>query len=238
MKDGWTDSAAAWISSMGENGVTGDWSRENILDPSMLDRVKRENFKTALDVGCGEGRFCRILQRMGIKATGIDPTLPLLDAARARDPEGEYLKAKAEALPFDDNSFDLVISYMTLIDIPGYREAIAEMARVVRSGGTILVANLSGLSTANPNGGWLKDDEGRPISWNIDNYLSEYAIQSEWDTISIQNWHRPLSSYMQAFLAQGLTLTHFDEPKPVDPSQERAKRYARAPWFILMEWRA
>lgn len=55
MSDGWHQSAEAWIASMGERG---DWGREHILDPAMLARIDLQRFKCALDVGCGEGRFC------------------------------------------------------------------------------------------------------------------------------------------------------------------------------------
>src|SRR5690349_5255310 len=127
-ENGWEQSAAAWIAEQGEHG---DWARQNILDPVMLERVRARAFKRALDVGCGEGRFCRMLQARGISAVGIDPTPALLNVAIARDPAGRYQLAGAEALPFADASFDLVISYLTLIDIHDFRAAIGEMVRVL-----------------------------------------------------------------------------------------------------------
>jgi 2-polyprenyl-3-methyl-5-hydroxy-6-metoxy-1,4-benzoquinol methylase len=87
MTDGWNESAEAWIADQGERG---DFSREFVLDAVMLQRIERGNFKNALDVGCGEGRFCRMLRERGIAAIGIDPTAALLQTARERDPEGDY----------------------------------------------------------------------------------------------------------------------------------------------------
>jgi hypothetical protein len=52
----------------------------------------------------------------------------------------------------------------------------------------------------------------------------------------IQNWHRPLSTYLQLFLGHGLTLTHFDEPAPVGGDPATAERYRRVPYFLIMEW--
>ena len=83
MSNGWENSSQAWIESIGERG---DWAREHVLDPVMLDRVANGRFRNALDVGCGEGRFCRMLKAAGVTATGIDPTQALLDVARRRDP--------------------------------------------------------------------------------------------------------------------------------------------------------
>jgi ubiquinone/menaquinone biosynthesis C-methylase UbiE len=108
-------------------GESGDFGRRYVLDPVMLPRALSRSPKKALDVGCGEGRFCRMLKPHGIGVTGIDPTPALLAAARARDPECTYLEATAERLPFVDSVFDLVISYLSLIDIPDMHGAISEM---------------------------------------------------------------------------------------------------------------
>jgi 2-polyprenyl-3-methyl-5-hydroxy-6-metoxy-1,4-benzoquinol methylase len=67
MNIGWELSAQAWIDSMGERG---DWGREHVLDPVMHSRVAAGRFACALDVGCGEGRFCRMLKAAGVAATG------------------------------------------------------------------------------------------------------------------------------------------------------------------------
>ncbi len=132
MGNGWDESAAAWIADMGE---AGDFGRKHVLDSAMLSRLRGRGFRRALDVGCGEGRFCRRMQDLGIAPVGIDPTDALLHRARACDPEGVYLPGRAESLPFADGAFDLVVSYLTLIDIPDIRAAIPEMARVLAPGG-------------------------------------------------------------------------------------------------------
>jgi ubiquinone/menaquinone biosynthesis C-methylase UbiE len=95
-----------------------------VLDPIMLPRALTRSPKKALDVGCGEGRFCRMLKQHGIDVTGIDPTPALVAAARARDRADAYLEAAAERLPFGDEAFDLVVSYLSLIDIPNIQAAI------------------------------------------------------------------------------------------------------------------
>src|SRR3979411_2983579 len=113
MSKGWEQSAPAWIDSMGERG---DWAREHVLDPVMLGRVSDGRFSHALDVGCGGGRFCRMLKSAAGNAVGIDPTPQLIETARRSDPSGDYRLGRAERLEFDVASFDLVVSYLTLID--------------------------------------------------------------------------------------------------------------------------
>lgn len=234
MDNGWQSSANAWIADMGEEG---DFGRRYVLDPVMLPRALRNSPVTALDVGCGEGRFCRMLRKQGVHATGIDPTPALLTAARAKDPHGVYLEAAAESIPFPDHSFDLLVSYLTLIDIPDLHAAISEMARVLKPGGTLLIANLTSFNTAGGEDGWVKDANGERLHFPIDNYMDENSMWMEYRGIRVINYHRPLSTYFRALLATGLQLTYFDEPSPTaNASPARARGYRRAPWFLVMEW--
>src|SRR5688572_3672726 len=140
MDNGWQSSADAWVADM---GTAGDFGRRYVLDPVMLPRALAHAPANALDVGCGEGRFCRMLTSRGVDVVGVDPTPSLIAAARARDGGATYVRGRAERLPFPDASFDLVVSYLTLIDIPDVETAIPEMARVLRPGGTLLIANLN-----------------------------------------------------------------------------------------------
>lgn len=231
--NGWDESAEAWIAAQSQ---TGDWSRQWVLDPAMLARIDGRGFATALDVGCGEGRFCRLMRKRGIDATGIDPTGKLIETARARDPAGRYEVARAEALPFGDGSFDLAVSYLTLIDIPDFRAAIAEMARVLRPGGTLLIANMTSFVSAGPVGGWVRNTDGSRAYFPVDDYLDERGQRVAWAGIDIENWHRPLGAYMTTLLAAGLQLRFFDEPAPTGGDPERFAAYRRVPWFLVMEW--
>jgi SAM-dependent methyltransferase len=234
VENGWQSSAAAWIADMGEQG---DFGRRYVLDPVMLSRALARAPGNVLDVGCGEGRFCRMLRSHGVDAVGIDPTPALIAAARARDSSSAYLKARAERLPFRDEAFDLVISYLSLIDIPDIQAAVPEMARVLRPGGALLIANLTSFNTACADVGWVKDGGGRRLYYPIDDYLRERTMWIDYRGIRVVNHHRPMSTYMAALLGAGLALTYFDEPGPSpDAPASRAAGYARVPWFLVMEW--
>jgi len=233
MSNGWNESSAAWIRAQGERG---DFAREHVLDPVMRERIAAGRFATALDVGCGEGRFCRVLKQSGIAAVGIDPTEALLARARQLDPAGEYEQARAEDLPFDAARFDLVVSYLTLIDIPDFRAAFSEMVRVLKPGGTLLIANLNSYISTSATG-WFRDRDGRYLHYPVDRYSEEFAQWVEWSGIHIQNWHRPLAAYIKELLALRLVLSFFDEPLPRSGDPEQQERHRRAPWFVVMEWR-
>ncbi|MDB4943741.1 MAG: SAM-dependent methyltransferase [Labilithrix sp.] len=227
--NGWKESADAWIAELGEEG---DFGRRFVLDRPMMERVALGAWASALDVGCGEGRFCRMLQPLGIRTVGIDPTEALLARAIALDPAGDYRLGVAEQLDFEDGSFDLVVSYLSLIDIPQLGPALTEMARVLRPGGALLVANLTGFTTAGMVFGGR-----RPRGANRHaGYLDEHAAQVSWRAVSVTNWHRPLETYMQGLLHAGLQLRHFAEPRPYGGPPEKVRRYLKAPYFLIMEW--
>ncbi|MHA3915451.1 class I SAM-dependent methyltransferase [Halovulum sp. GXIMD14793] len=240
MLNGWDTSAEAWIADMGEDG---DFSRTHVLDQPMLAAVRHHKPDNLLDVGCGEGRFCRMVAREGIEVMGLDPTAAMLRQARLCDPDGRYVDGQAEALPFAAGSFDMVVSYLTLIDIEDYRKALSEMARVLRPSGHLLIANLNSFVTAIPedmeNSSWERDAAGNRLAVRIDNYLTPRGGWFEWRDIRVFNHHRPMRDYMQALLGLGLMLIEFDEPGPcrADGPAEATDAQARVPYFHIMCWR-
>jgi len=95
-----------------------------------------------LDVGCGTGVLAAQLARAGWTMTGADPSGGMLDVLRARSPEVTAVQASGTALPFPDDAFDVVLSVATLhhiADADDVRRTLAEMVRVVRPGGRVLV---------------------------------------------------------------------------------------------------
>ena len=227
--NGWVSSADAWIASIGDEG---DWTRKTFLDTAMLERAKAHEGRF-LDIGCGEGRFVRKLQALGLNGVGIDPVEKLIEVAKDRDPKGDYRIGAGEKLDFEDASFHLTVSYLSLIDIEDFRAAIKEMTRVTKPGGTILIANLLGHFTA---GKWERGQQGDGRQFVIDNYHEERANREVWSGIDVINWHRPMGAYLEAFLANGLILRHFSEPTPPDQDDPKSDRYTRVPGFLVMEW--
>lgn len=232
MTNGWEESAAAWISTL---GAEGDFSRRFILDAPMLERAQRSGAGNVLDVGCGEGRFCRLLAARGTSTIGIDPAPSLIDEARRLHPEGDYRIAAAERLPFEDEAFDLVVAYLSLIDIADAKAAIDEMNRVLRPGGHLLIANLNSFFSASNPTGWSVAADGTR-HFVIDRYMDERADWVGWAGLKVLNWHRPLSTYMSLLLGAGLVLRHFDEPLPYGDHPEQIELFRRVPSFLIMDW--
>ena len=230
---GWEASAAAWTRFIDE----GDLNRTFLLDPVMLELCGDVGGQLVLDVGCGEGRFSRLLEAQGAHVVGIDPAQSLIREASARSLGAvRCARASAEQLPFHCGAFDLVVSYVMLVDVPDIVSAISEMARCLRPGGCLVVSNVSFMSAGN---GWIRDENHLRLHYPVDRYFEERPVELDWQGIRVRNWHRPLQSYMQAFLRSGLILRDFIEPFPPDDSLRDDPRYEdwyRAPNFVAMRW--
>jgi ubiquinone/menaquinone biosynthesis C-methylase UbiE len=225
---GWSASASAWLKFQDDGA---DVARTKLLDGIMLRLAGDVAGKRILDVGCGEGRFMRMLAQRGARAVGIDPTLELVAAARDRG-SGPVLRASGETIPLATSSIDLAVSYITLVDIPDFRAAIEEMARVLRPGGQLLVANLSFVTASE---GWSRDERGKRLYHRVDRYVTEWSREYEWNGISIVNHHRPLAAYMRAYLDHGLILRDFLEPAPPPDSPLRHDQYFED-WFRVNDF--
>ena len=89
-----------------------------------------------LDVGTGTGRAALLLAGQGARVTGVDASEEMLTVARARaatqSQQVEFRTADAQALPFADRSFDLVVSLRVVMHTPRWRDSISELCRVSR----------------------------------------------------------------------------------------------------------
>ena len=98
-----------------------------------------------LDVACGSGQLALLAAREGIRVTGVDIAENLIERARARAAaEGlsaSFRVADAEALPFRDETFDVVVSVIGAMFAPRPHLVARELARVCIPGGTIAMAN-------------------------------------------------------------------------------------------------
>jgi ubiquinone/menaquinone biosynthesis C-methylase UbiE len=95
-----------------------------------------------LEVGCGTGLLAAQLAGAGYDVTGVDPSEGMLEVLRARTSEVETVHGSGTALPFPDDTFDLVLSVAVMHHIadPGeVHRALAEMVRVTKPSGRILV---------------------------------------------------------------------------------------------------
>jgi SAM-dependent methyltransferase len=115
------------------------------LGPTLVEACGIGPGMTVLDVAAGTGNASLPAAKMGAKVTASDLTPELLEAGRVRaESEGlalEWVEADAEHLPFEDASFDVVMSSIGAMFAPHHQEVADELVRVCRPGGTIGMLN-------------------------------------------------------------------------------------------------
>ena len=228
MPQGFENRAAEWIRFARAEGHDAYWVYRDAFFELLPSPPA-----TVLEVGCGEGRVTRDLRRRGYDVTGLDVSPTLVEAARGSDPSGSYVVGDAAALPFGDASFDLVVSYNSLIDVDDMPAAVAEAGRVLRPAGRFCACVPHPFSDA----GEFTNDAADAAFVVEGSYLeeAEYELVSDRNGIVFHFVSRrfPLESYSRALESAGLAIEALREP-PL-PGAESHRR-ARVPLFLL--WRA
>ena len=132
---------ATWES--GDYGVFATYLEKGALE--FFGRVNIPPGTRLLDVGCGAGQLTLPAARKGIQVTGLDLAANLVHQARTKAAaEGlpiQVDEGDAEALPYPDASFDVVMSLIGAMFAPRPELVASEMCRVCRPGGTIIMGN-------------------------------------------------------------------------------------------------
>jgi SAM-dependent methyltransferase len=95
-----------------------------------------------LDAACGTGRYSAWLADRGHRVVGVDSSPAMLARARDKLPQCEFRDGDLEALPLDADAVDIVVCALALVHLPALDRAAAELARVVRPGGRVIVSDV------------------------------------------------------------------------------------------------
>jgi SAM-dependent methyltransferase len=95
--------------------------------------------RALLDLGCGSGYWLSGYAGEAARVTGVEPDPRLVPLAAARDPRVRVLHGSAEHIPLDDQSVDVVHARFAYFLSPGREAGLAEVMRVLRPGGTLVV---------------------------------------------------------------------------------------------------
>ncbi|MFH8897859.1 class I SAM-dependent methyltransferase [Streptomyces coeruleorubidus] len=173
---------------------------------------------TALDAACGTGRHTTYLRELGHDVIGVDVSPDMLAQARKRLPDVAFHEADLHRLPLPDDAVDTVVCALALTHVPDLAPVLAEFARVLRPGGSLVISDAHLLvSYLRPTLARRPGPDGRP------SLLTEH--------------HHPLSAYLAAALPLGFQVRQCEEPRrprhSLDPETAPDPLPAHMSWDLL-----
>ena len=201
--------------------------------PAMLALAGDVAGRRILDAGCGSGPLFAELRDRGAIVTGFDKSAAMLELARRRLGDGADLQVTdlGGPLPFPDGEFDDVIASLVLHYLRDWGPALAELRRVLRPGGRLLV------SVEHPFAITLMHVmAGREADYFATSCRTEeYTFSGQPALLSL--WDRPLHAMTGAFTAAGFRMTVISEPEPAPAARElfpdQPPRFLGFPFFVL-----
>jgi ubiquinone/menaquinone biosynthesis C-methylase UbiE len=147
----------------------------------------------ALDAACGTGRHSVYLASLGHTVIGVDSSVAMLERAHEKVPDGEFHEADLHDLPLPDDHVDLVVCALALVHVPDLDPVLAELVRVLRPGGDLVISDQRGLIRGTGLPVVKAGPDGTPGYMPI--------------------WSRLTSEYLAAALPLGLQVRRCEEPQ-------------------------
>lgn len=187
-------------------GDEGDFGRQHLLNPNLLELLGDVKNKAILDAGCGNGYLARKLAKLGAKVTGVEPAESLFQYAAAREKQEPlgitYLQQDLSKFA-QPNSLDIVVSNMVFMDIPDWQSAMQNCIDALKSGGQFI------FSISHPCFEAVTRNYSVDGYLKIEEYLNEYIVPATYG----ESYHRTLSTYINFLIDQHIVLDRMIEPQ-------------------------
>ena len=197
--ESWRENAGAWTDAVRGAKIE---SRRLVTDAAIVNAIRSLGPRRVLDLGCGEGWLCRHLRTLGMRATGIDGSQPLIEHARGADPGGDYVECSYAdfcARPGAFGHFDVIVANFSILG--------DDLSPILQAAHTALDAQ-GHLIVQTVHPACATGDEGQTEGWRIETFAA-----FEGDFPSAMPWYlRTLASWRRGFADAGLFITDTREP--------------------------
>nr|WP_206642177.1 class I SAM-dependent methyltransferase [Nonomuraea polychroma] len=184
--------------------------------PAMLELAGDVTGRRILDAGCGSGPLFAELRDRGAIVTGIDASAGMLEMARQRLGTDADLRVAdlASPLPFPNDTYDDVIASLVLHYLEDWGPTLAELRRVLRPGGRLLVSVEHPFSITL----WQHMAGEKPKYFETRIRIDEWTMGGQ--TARMSFWDRPLHAMTEAFTEAGFRISVISEPPFVPEARE------------------
>ncbi|MEK9131424.1 MAG: class I SAM-dependent methyltransferase [Patescibacteria group bacterium] len=240
-------SVASWYDVLLETDQ--DSYQAQVIAPNLLRILGMVSGKRILDLACGQGYFSRILHEAGAMVHGVDASSDLIARAKKQSsPAVEFHTCQSDnLLGIAQNSFDAVICILAIQNIEKLNETCAEVARVLKPGGTVVVVLNHPAFRIPKRSSWGIDEQTLLQYRRVDGYMSESRVEIDMHPsasgkkVTTISFHRPLQVFFKALTKNGFAITRLEEwmshkvseagPKKV--MEDRARK--EFPLFMMIE---
>ena len=183
--------------------------------------------RLTVDIGCGEGRVGRDLQKLGHTMLGVDLSLAMCRAAATYPEPQPVLHADAARLPLRDGGADCAIAFMSLQDIDDMPEAIREIARVLEDDCPLVLAIVHPMYSGGKFSGTETGTGEKPENCFVikrSYFEHERLISTDIHgslRVTLFREHRPLQVYTKALTDAGFNIEKLLELTDEDQSRHR-----------------
>jgi ubiquinone/menaquinone biosynthesis C-methylase UbiE len=215
MRTDW-DNVAEWYDQLvGESGS--EYHREIIL-PGVLRLLATEPGENVLDIACGQGVLCRVIQKRGAIVTGVDASQSLIDEGRRRGPESiTYLAGDARDLKFvPSDRFSAAACVLAIQNIHPIQPVFAGVSRALRPGGRFVIVMMHPCFRGPAETSWGWDEKGQVQYRRVDRYLDPRKTPitthpGKDPGVYTWSFHKPLEMYVKALAKSGLLIDALEE---------------------------
>lgn len=214
---------------------SGDQSQQLIINPVVQDLLGDLKGKCVLDAGCGNGYWTRRMAETAQRVVGVDFTEELVEKAKSRGipKNAEFIIGNLEWLLLANETFDIVLMSMVLLDLEDLSSPINEIARVIKLRGSVVVSTTHPCFENPPNTHSLRDDKGNKTGRVIKNYFATGLVKDEVN--NYQHWHYKISDIINAFATNGLFVEKMVEPNSNGVVKNDGPDHF--PYFLIMKFR-
>ncbi len=242
----WEKSADWYDRIIGERGSE---LYQAVVIPGALQLLNVKRGERVLDLGCGQGVFCRALAQKGCDVTGVDAAPSLITKARTYPvkPPVRYLARDAAHIG-DLGEFDAISAILCVQNMEKLDEVSLAAAKALKTGGRMIwVVNHPAFRIPRQSA-WGNDEERKIQYRRTDMYSSELSIPivmhpGKHDSESTMSFHRSMEKLTAHGFASGLVLGGMEEwhshkesqPGPRARAENRARK--EFPLFLALLWR-
>ncbi len=211
----------------------GEWQSLKEMLPDFSD-------KRVLDLGCGYGWHCQYaIDNNARSVVVIDISKKMIEKAKKLTNTNliNYIVMPLEDIDFSDNSFDIVISSLTLHYVESFEDILNKISKMLVSGKTFVFSVEHPIFTAQGLQDWHYDKTGKAVHWPVDNYFNEGLRNASFLGEQVSKYHKTLTTYLNGLIKANFEIISIVEPTPSIEAMNiilKMQKELRRPMMLLV----